>query len=265
MCVDGGERVGLPGGDGGDRWQRPGDGALHGGGKRGRPPAGRANGGGPTSDGLPGVGDGVYGPSDRTRRDAGQGDPLSGAAGADRRPADGRGPDGFRVDRPGADAGGDADAARAPDGAAGGGGGAGVERPGWRRPPRNHCKALRIQSKAARYHAAPVTAGQPGLGEQEGRTRVLSTRVLSAAAAIAALVATLAPTVEAQSNDLLAPINQTAQPSEPLADQSVSETARPSSVGFDSVTLLPSASNLSATPCASTAAVNSGPAPLAPR
>ena len=71
----------------------------------GGPRTGALVGGGPAGDGLPGVADGVHGPSHRARGDAGQGDPLPGAAGADRRATGGGGPPGFPVDGPGADAG----------------------------------------------------------------------------------------------------------------------------------------------------------------
>ena len=138
LRVDGGQRVGVPGGGERRDGHGAGRGALHGGGERGRPAAGRAGGGGPTGDGLPGVADGVHGPSHRAGRDAGQGDPLPGAAGARRRAAGGRGPAGVPVDGPGADARGDADPQCARDGAAGGAGrgvrrrgasGAGLHRP----------------------------------------------------------------------------------------------------------------------------------------
>ena len=118
LRVDGGERVGVPGRDGGGGGRRSGHGALHGGGERRRPADGRAGGGRPAGDGLPGVGDRVHRPSDRTGSDAGQGDPLPGAAGAHRRAAGGGGPAGVRVDGRRVDARGDADPARAPDGAA---------------------------------------------------------------------------------------------------------------------------------------------------
>ena len=98
--VDGGERVGVSGGDGGSVGQRFRHGDLRGGGERGRPAHRRSTGGGRAGDGVPGVADGVYRPPDRAGGDAGQGAPLPGAAGADRRAARRRGLAAVRVDGP---------------------------------------------------------------------------------------------------------------------------------------------------------------------
>ena len=103
LRVDGGERVGIP--DGGERNGGHGLGNrdLRGEAERRRSTDGRAAGGRSASEGVPGVADRLHGRSDRARRDAGQGAPRPGTAGADRRAAHERGPAPVRVDGPDSD------------------------------------------------------------------------------------------------------------------------------------------------------------------